>query len=516
MVPAFASKQEVQPMCILWPDTGLRKGQNEKNGDAGHAVSFPLAVPDYIQADWFIAGPKPPIQRSRGRQRRMDAGLRWAIHQAVIVQKACRVILADVILAEILWGGNKAHWPRNWRQRIVQRLKRAVTSTPEEPAVIHHEADRGERECPAKCPLHGTPLRHQHIEVLISTPPETTLEDENHRDEPAYTDTFLGALEVFGENDYPDRTYHWAVRGFTKPEGDEPADLKEEREANERQLRRIRRLRNKGRLTAIYFPLKLFGASPRMGLSLQQRLLHQAITRELTRGQKKSGRPDKAEVVTGGGTANSGVVPCPALEKGGRYVGFNGNGGKRKRHLHGRGYKPFVWMRKAAYLLPEDVQALSKQVRGFLGDLECLAEMFSLVVAAWHPRECNWLFLADLSRLTKNEAGQAWLRGCLLRVYTTEDFLVRWRELFARKMGFSIIPDTNREQGVQPTVPTLSRLELQAYLNQKGMSADDLAQQLGVSKTLVSLHLSGNRDWTASWQNRVSQWFARMERKVEV
>jgi hypothetical protein len=499
-------------MCILRTDPAMRKGQNENNSDFDHTTSFPLAVPDYIQADWLIARPKPPIQRSRGRQTQFYTGLRWLIHQAVIVQKTSRVILADVILAQVLWGGDRSRWPRNWRQRIVQRLKQASGSQTTMVDVIHRETDRGERECPAKCPLHGTPIRHQHIEVLIYTSPENWLEDDGDQDEPPYTDTFLGALEVFGEDDIPDRTYHWAVREYAKPVGDEAADVKQERADNDRLLRRIRRLKNKGRLTAIYFPLKLFGASPRMGLSLQQRRLHQAITRELTRGQKRSDRPDKAEVLSAGQAAQHGAAPCPALDKDGRYVGFNGNGGKRKSNLHGRGYKPLVWMRKAAYVFPDDVRELRKQVRAFLRDLEHLAEMFGLVVAAWHPRECVWRSSADLLPMTRHGRGRAWLQGCLLRIYTTEDFLVRWRELFARKMDFSFIPDTTREQGVQLTNPTLSPVELQAYLNRKGMSAGDLARQLGVSKSLVSRRLSGERGWTPSWQTRVTEWLARMER----
>src|SRR4051812_3428815 len=72
------------------------------------ALPFPCAVPDYVQADWLLANPLPPPssgggKRNRGR-RRTGGGLHWAVHQAVIVQKCARVVLADVVLAQVLWG----------------------------------------------------------------------------------------------------------------------------------------------------------------------------------------------------------------------------------------------------------------------------------------------------------------------------------------------------------------------------------------------------------------------------
>src|SRR5262249_54375376 len=132
--------------------------------------------------------------------------------------------------------------------------------------------------------------------------------------------------------------------------------------------------------------------------------------------------------------------------------------------------------------------------------------MFDLVVAAWHPKECAWLSLVELLPLTQNSAGRAWLRSCLLRVYTTEDFLVRWRRLISAKMGFSVIPDTVREQTVEIQQPTASREAFLTYLCRKGLSPAELARKLGVSRCLVSQHLSGMRGWTKSWINRITNW----------
>jgi hypothetical protein len=364
--------------------------------------------------------------------------------------------------------------------------------------------------------LQARGLKHHHVEITISTQEEKSdaLEGDEEPTEPAYSGTFLGALEVFGYDDSPDRAYHWNPC----PLADGPTEDEEagDREGNKQLLITIKVLKREGRLTAVYFPLKLFGSSPRLGLSWQQRQLLQAITRELTRGQgkTKSARPDRAEILIGGQRADGGachVAPCPYLETGGRYVGFNGNGGKGKRHLRGRGYRVFMWMRKAAYEPVEDGKALWRQVRRFLRDLGSLAMVFGLVVAAWHPKDGSWMPIADLLPLTRTSAGRAWLRGCLLRIYTRDDFLMRWRQSFADRMGFSVISDTIREQESKPSSPTDSPEAFLAHLVRRGVSQAELSQQLGLSRSTVSRHLSGQRGWTVAWKKRIENWVASQE-----
>jgi hypothetical protein len=165
-------------------------------------------------------------------------------------------------------------------------------------------------------------------------------------------------------------------------------------------------------------------------------------------------------------------------------------------------------MRKAAYAVPGDGKLLWRHVRGFLRDLGRLADVFGLVVAAFHPKACAWLPLAELPPLTRTSAGRMWLGGCLLRVYAGEDFLARWRQLIAERMGFSFIPDTGHEQAVAPKEPTSSREAFLAYLHRKGVSPAGLARRLGVSPSLVSRHPSGRRGWTEPWRRRLERWVA--------
>jgi hypothetical protein len=496
----------------------LREGRAPRKGRLAKCdprAPFPLAVPDYVQADWLLAKPRPRPrdgEKTKRGRRRSGGGLHWAVHQAVLVQKTSRVILADVVLAQVLWGGDRGAWPRNWRQRIVQKLKRAAASNTGLSEVVHRETDLGERACPPGCVLRGTGARHQHLEVTIRTPEESGSDPEGNEEAaaPEFDGCFLGALEVFGYGDDPDRAYHWSPRPLPpEPEGEVCPDEKQEREEHQRLLRDVKRLRREGRLAAVYLPLKLFGPSPRVGLPWQQRQLLLALTRELTRGrgETRSGRPDRAEIIPGG-QGTGGVAACPYLGAGVRHVGFNGNGGGRKKHLRGRGYKVAVWMRKAAYGGDEESRSLWRRVRRFLRDLADVAGPFGLAAGAWHPKECSWRSLAELLPMTGHSPGRAWLRGCLLRVYTPEDFLARWRVLFADRMGFSVIPDVAQEVAVEPGNPTASREAFLTYLSEKGVSLAELARGLGVSRSLVSHNLSGRRGWTPSWQERLENWIA--------
>src|SRR5208282_432799 len=46
----------------------------------------------------------------------------WAIHAAVLMQRSSIILLPDVGLAEIIWGGNRSAWPANWRGSIMDIL----------------------------------------------------------------------------------------------------------------------------------------------------------------------------------------------------------------------------------------------------------------------------------------------------------------------------------------------------------------------------------------------------------
>ena len=77
--------------------------------------------------------------------------------------------------------------------------------------------------------------------------------------------------------------------------------------------------------------------------------------------------------------------------------------------------------------------------------MKYVGELFGLVVAGRHRIKGEWLGLTDLLDQTGTVAGRKWLGGCVLRIYTEEDYLLRWRRVIAERMGFSSIPDRDQE-----------------------------------------------------------------------
>jgi hypothetical protein len=111
--------------------------------------------------------------------------------------------------------------------------------------------------------------------------------------------------------------------------------------------------------------------------------------------------------------------------------------------------------------------------------------------------------------LTRTPAGQAWLSGCRLRVYTDEDYLVRWRRYFADRLGFSVIPgDGDEAEPVTPPaadrVTIESAEDLDLWMRKTGLRDQQLAQRLGVSRSYVSRQRSGHKPWSKRFQARVA------------
>lgn len=478
---------------------------------------FVGVVPDFAQADWLKAKPRAEARDDDGRRRqgraRIGGGFHWAVHLAVIDQRSARVVLPDILLAQVFWGGDRSDWPSNWRRHLLHVLKQ-FTGGPQSPFVEVGIPERaGETTCPDACVLHGSPVRHRHTSILIATEHDVEdadrLDDEGQPAEDAWlARVFLGVLEMYGfDTAQGDRVYDFTLRS-------QQANL--EAEASKALTGRLRGFTAKGRLASVYVPLRLFGGSPRLGLTFSQRQPLLAVHRELTR-DRKSDRPDKAEVLIAGKVAYRvgpyAIDQYPGLAHGRRYVGFNGNGGGKRRRFSGRGYRLLGdkgWLVRAGYAPLGEAGDAWPQVRSFLKDLGQVAGPFGLAVAGRRRRTGEWLGLADLLDRTGTAAGRRWLGECILRVYTEEDYLARWRRVIAQRMGFSVIPDRDQEQSAV-TTPYASPVQLITYLRIAGISRTDLARELGVSKSLLSQYLNGRKAWTARWQDRLKAWVERRE-----
>ena len=435
-VPAPSQRRKNQPRRARKPKASTL---------ASGPTPYPGHVPDFVQADWAKACPRPRFRDKQGRlsrgRHRVTGGNWWLLHMLVLAQKCSAIVIPDVLLGQTIWGGDRKQWPPNWRRDLGKKFRGSKGPL---------------RPCPSTCFLHGSSVRHQHFHCTIKNIDNCQDQDQ----------TFLGALESYGyADDQGQRCYDWA-----KPSGPNEA-------YNEAVQKLIEQDRKAGRLAAVYLPVLLFGAAPRMKLSYEQRQLLLAITHEVTRVMRSS-RADKAQIITGGqssvGSSGARVGVYPGLQAGESYVAFNGNASHRRRHLRGRGYHLIGrsgkgWLAKAGYGVPEDDKGKWKAIKRFLADLDSLAAQFGLVVAGWHTAKNEWKSLAEMKGMSSHREGYRWLKSCLLRIYTPADYLPRWREYFAAQMGFTLIPGGHDEQPPAsaqqpPTTAIGSALELDGWM----------------------------------------------------
>jgi hypothetical protein len=463
-------------------------------------------VPDFVLADWGKVRPGPRPRDAQGRLRRGRrvrlVGIWGLLHSEIIHQRRSVVHLPDVLLAQVVWGGRRS-WPPNWRRTVRAWLYKVVAwDVLRDPAVPEEQAFAVDPACPAHCPLHGrADVRHQHFVVTVprrcgpSFPGALAID---------YGASFLGALELFRYERNGDSLFDFsAVR-------DDDPDYREEIE------KEVANLKKRGWICAIYLPALVFGSSRRTGLTPEDRKLLLALPRELTRS-KTSDREDKAHVLVGGRpdiTGHCRLAVCPFLEAGVRYVAFNGNAGYRRRHLRGRGYHLLGrtgrgWLRRAGVAVPDEARARWKAVRAFLTVLRKMSGPFGLVAAGWHPGRREWRSLDDLLTLTKTPAGRRWLTGCFLRVYARDDYLARWRQYLASRMGLSHIPGGGDEG--EPTPPSAGAAEavrsaedLACWMRRRGLTDQQLAAWLGVSRRWVTEQRSGRRRWSRTFEARLA------------
>jgi hypothetical protein len=345
--------RRTEPRGTLLDAPGAHEPAGEK-GRAAHDSSgeghpkgqaFVGTLPDFVLADWAWAMPRRGVRDSKGRRKpgrtHIGGGFHWAIRLAVLSQRSAHVVVPDVLLGQVFWGGEKSRWPANWRRDLLRRLQ-LFSGGPQSPFVEVHAEKKGSSDaCPECCALHGTAIAHSHFWILIRCQHDIEeadkLEDEGRPDEDAWlSHVFLGVLELYGITMLEgQRVYDFTLKR-------QRAEMKEE--AFKALAAKLRGFRSQGRLVSVYLPLRLFGGSARLGLSFQQRQLLLALHRELTR-DGKSTRPDKAHVFIAGrlasGTKGAAIDHYPGLQKGHRYVGFNGNAGGKQMHYWGRGYRIF-------------------------------------------------------------------------------------------------------------------------------------------------------------------------------
>ena len=438
-------------------------GPVESPPASGTGIPFHIEVPDFILADWEMVRPKAP-PRTKGRPSATLDLFRAVYRTAVIGQRSSRVCLPDAALSQLLVKGSR-RWPqKGWRRALTRTLSRVFDRL--KIPVVFHSA------CTPTCPLHGrkdVPHRHFHF-----THPEPG--------------SFLGVLQAF----YVSWEERDGVSVYAYDFKDEKSHHPNPAVAAELQKEIAKGIKKSW---SIYLPAWLFG--PAVLKPGPCRILKR-LTRELTRSKGKNNRLDKAQVIQGNTHA--------FLDEGRRYVGFNGNGTPR---YHGHGYRIKTWMGRSGYNSDTTGLLHWKEARKFLTDLRGLCGPFGLVAGGYRGDKREWHPLDRLVEMTRSLEGRRWLAKCNLKVFGPEDYLVRWREHFARAMGFSFIPG-DREGKVADTVqdddaPTriTSGLGLDAWMRMEGMTNRTLAVELGVPASQVGSQRSGARPWSAGFLEKL-------------
>jgi hypothetical protein len=516
------------------PGPGRAPAASRRAAPPGEA--FVGLVPDFFQWDKTQVSPSQPAPAldKRGRVNRGRTLCReWVldvVRHAVVAQRCSLVLLPDVYLAQLLWGPRR--WPANWRQRVAESLHACHPDVlPIEREVGWGEGGRqmhridlskgwrqGEGACYPACPLNGRPAPpHRHFRLLLPG-------------------SSLGAMAAFaGERPDPEGCIEFdfgnprlgreaaarrrkELRSELKGRGKVLEDLAGSPYFDEagarheiRQLgKELRGLRagnhEAGGTWAAYLPVRLFGPSPRVGLTPDQRNLITALTMQTTRSRRRGGRPDRAQVIGAGGGdggEDESAIPTPPGLPAGAHVAFNGNASRSYRR-HGYGFLLKERMRQAGYA----AGAGGFEYSPILLDLRRLCGPFGLVAAGFHPFANEWKETGEMLGLCGSAAGRRWLEGCLLRVYCGADYLDRWRRLLAERMGFGSIPGAEQAAEAAPAPPpgivrVGTAAELQALMSARGLTDGEMAGKLGVHRTAINHYRNGRRRWRADFQRKL-------------
>ena len=535
------AQEDVRPRGYLlregdWdvPDAPARKDVRQYEGlPVLPGPAFPTSIPDFIPApcerSLEYLQVETDIERAPGRPK-FDTTyyLYWQVLSAIYEQKVSPVVIPDAVIAAGIGGASPAS---GWRNRLVfrghkihsvkaaKRISRQVhkqliaiaeelrQAIADDPAGQHENLsqrteellDRRQRitrripseDCPAQCPLHGSNLTHDHF---LLQPNEDV----------------LGVLARFS-------TYsvdHVSEFDFdAKQDGENKTVLDSLIEANS--------------LHRAYLPVQLFGQAS--GLSIRQIRMIQGLMREETRTAtrgKRNAKNVELELIRGGrvkAVRGRGTINCPFLDQQQNYVAFGGN---LTNHA-GRGYqligkldenlqKQGGWLRRFGY--PASAEMEGDRVRHWvelmLADLAELAPCFDLVVGAV-DRTNKWRSLDELQIMARASCHRSWLKTCSLRVFASEDYLVRWRHWFAKRLHFSFIPggDWSQPPNSQPATtprPTAESIKHQLLANK--ITGRQLSQRLGWTESRVSRQLSGKTKLSDDLVVTVQQWFSETDR----
>jgi hypothetical protein len=413
--------------------------------------------------------------RRRFRFGPLSERLVWTIHLELLRQRQSSVRIPDGWLSAHVWPDGR---PANWRSELSELLtglsllhindsaNAGAESFGDSTSVLTdfqlgQRGDAATTDCSEECIEHGRGP-HGHMRISVGQ-------------------AFLGCLERLHEG--RDSS---GKRDYSLARLDDGVKVRRHKE----QL--LREIGRSGNLTSLFVPSKLGTPAVIESLTPRQQRLLQTLYRERTRSSDKQHEQiaDSERFVgfhvppIAANRKNSPAtwIPCPMLNTGQGYCGFNGN-----RCRKGRGYRLMTWIQKAGY----------DSSRQFLDDLGAVAELLGLIVVSLAPdprsRDAVWLNLEQLRYL--NSARPRAAGKYHVRVYVEDDFMKRWCRLF----GWELRPP---DEALDP------RDGLRALLETHRLTQKGLADALRIDRSDFSKMLRRKRPMPADLLDRANQWIA--------
>jgi len=430
-----------------------------------------------------------------------------AFSLAVWQQQRSDAVVPDVFLRQCFWGADHT---KNWRREL-------ITWVGFQPV----ESENEFFACPGNCPLHGSAIRHQHFQLdpdkdhglLEFFKGEPQLEEVGEEDDPEWAkeESTDSMKSNDWANDSEDKSYLDDLDAAEKAMDQmfvEAAIVENENsrighrtfhvfDDDEKYAKLRKQAKKVGRLLNVYWPVLLFGDSPRVDLSASQQRLFLGIVRELTYSSR-SRRFDKAIIVEDGRVpvGRGGMAICPFLDARLRYVVFGGNG---RRQYKGKGYRLLGkgWMIRAGYENEKDESDPWKPIIQMFADLCSLSERFQLTVVGRHSGRKKWMDLDEMRGMLSTGYGRELLESCVIRIFAPDDYYLVWRTWFSKRLGFSWIPE-NADDGTGTDASGNAKRsgirnaeDIKEYIRREGLTQGDLAERLDCSRERVSRNLSG-------------------------
>jgi hypothetical protein len=140
---------------------------------------------------------------------------------------------------------------------------------------------------------------------------------------------------------------------------------------------------------------------------------------------------------------------------------------------------------------------IGRVTRAFLDDLAEVSRLLGLTMVGLAKTTGEWLDLKRITEIATLPSALKTLSEVHLRIYGPEDYLERCRKMLADLGQFTSIPGGTGGEAAMGSGVLMGdiNIDVRVRLQRAGLSQEDLARHLGVSKSFISKVLNGKKPW---------------------